>query len=413
LTVSHYLSRTFDVGLYGAFGNYGAVDKRNVEFKSTMIYGDLTLKYKILRNDDYLFRPYLFVGAGVRYLYDGPNSSNLEPGAGMVIPAGLGIDLRLSEAWSLRYIGSYGYGFRDDQDKRECGKYGDQQLLHNIGITYSFGSRVKDSDGDGVPDKLDECPNTPKGVAVDEKGCPLDSDGDGVPDYLDKCPDTPAGVKVDAKGCPIDSDGDGVPDYLDECPDTPKGVKVDAKGCPLDSDGDGVPDYLDKCPDTPKEAWGTVDEHGCPKDSDGDGVPDYLDKCPDVPGVPENKGCPEVKEEVKKVLQKALNGIEFESGKSTIKSSSFAILNQIVTIMKENPAYLLEINGHTDNVGNASKNQVLSQERADAVKAYMESKGVEGKRMTAVGFGQDKPIDTNNTAAGRAKNRRVEFVVNF
>ena len=415
LTFSRYLNRHFDVGLYGSWGYYGAIDDYKVEFESAMAYGDLTLKYKFIKNEGALLRPYIFLGAGARYLYkiDDQKSAHLNPGADFVIPAGIGCDLRLSDAWTLRYIASYGYAFSDNRDQRDCGKYGDQQLLHNLGITYSFGFRPKDSDGDGVPDKFDECPDTPVGVQVDEKGCPLDSDGDGVPDYLDKCPGTPAGVKVDEHGCPVDSDGDGVADYLDECPDTPAGVKVDAKGCPLDSDGDGVPDYLDKCPDTPKEAWKTVDEHGCPKDSDGDGIPDYLDKCPDVPGVPENKGCPEVKEEVKQVFQKALNGIEFESGKSTIKSSSYGILDQIVTIMQENPAYLLSISGHTDNTGKADKNQILSEERADAVKAYLESKGVEARRMEAAGFGQDRPVDTNNTVAGRAKNRRVEFVVNF
>jgi OOP family OmpA-OmpF porin len=88
-----------------------------------------------------------------------------------------------------------------------------------------------DSDGDGVPDSKDKCPNTPKGVKVDEVGCPLDSDGDGVPDYLDRCPLTPKGARVDADGCPLDTDGDGVPDYRDKCPDTPRGAKVDSDGC--------------------------------------------------------------------------------------------------------------------------------------------------------------------------------------
>ncbi len=415
LTFSHYLNRHFDVGLYGSWGYYGAKDDYDVEFESAMVYGDLTLKYKIIKNEKALFRPYIFLGAGARYLYkiDDEKSAHLNPGTDFVIPAGIGCDLRLSDAWTLRYIGSYGYSFSDNRDQRDCGSYGDQQLLHNLGITYSFAFKPRDSDKDGVPDKLDECPGTPAGVAVDAKGCPFDEDGDGVPDYMDKCPGTPAGVQVDANGCPLDADGDGVADYLDECPDSPAGVAVDAKGCPVDSDGDGVPDYLDKCPGTPSEAKGKVDENGCPIDTDGDGVPDYMDRCPEVPGIPENKGCPEVKEEVKKVFQKALNGIEFESGKTTIKKSSNAILNQIADIMKENPAYLLSIYGHTDNTGKADKNQLLSEERANAVKAYLESKGVEGSRMVAAGFGQDKPIESNNTAAGRAKNRRVEFIVNF
>jgi OOP family OmpA-OmpF porin len=98
-------------------------------------------------------------------------------------------------------------------------------------------------------------------VRVDLDGCPLDSDGDGVPDHLDKCPGTPRGVPVDRDGCPLDSDGDGIPDYRDKCPGTPRGVVVDSDGCPIDSDGDGVPDYRDKCPGTPLGA--PVNDVGC------------------------------------------------------------------------------------------------------------------------------------------------------
>ncbi|MBN2398563.1 MAG: thrombospondin type 3 repeat-containing protein, partial [Deltaproteobacteria bacterium] len=140
------------------------------------------------------------------------------------------------------------------------------QMFQDRGIQdYLTTSKIfRDSDGDGVPNDTDECPDTPEGVKVDERGCPLDSDGDGVPDYLDKCPGTPKGIEVDCDGCPPDSDGDGVPDYLDRCPGTPTGVKVDEWGCPLDTDGDGVPDHLDKCPGTPKGV--KVDEWGCPLD---------------------------------------------------------------------------------------------------------------------------------------------------
>jgi len=179
----------------------------------------------------------------------------------------------------------------DYLDDLKRGSSNDTYSQLNFGVSFVLFSK-KDSDGDGVPDDEDECPNTPWGIKVDSHGCPLDADGDGVPDYLDKCPNTPKGVKVDATGCPLDSDGDGVPDYLDKCPNTPPGVKVDVFGCPLDSDGDGVPDYLDKCPNTPKGV--KVDATGCPLDSDGDGVPDYLDKCPNTPkGVKvDSFGCP-------------------------------------------------------------------------------------------------------------------------
>jgi len=307
----------------------------------------------------------------------------------------------------------------------------------------------KDADGDGVPDYLDKCPNTPKAAFgfIDKKGCPLDTDGDGVPDYLDKCPETPANVKVDSVGCPLDADGDGVPDYLDKCPDTPKAAKglvdktgcpldtdgdgvpdyldlcpntpkdaikfVDKNGCTLDTDGDGVPDYLDKCPNTPVEARGKVDQNGCPRDIDGDGIPDYLDKCPTIPGVASNNGCPEIKKEIKTLFKKALQGIQFESGKDLIKKKSFPILDQIATVLKTNPTYLIEIKGHTDNVGDPKFNQILSQKRAESVRKYLVDKGIEEKRMTAKGFGETVPVATNKTAGGRTLNRRVEFEITF
>lgn len=308
-----------------------------------------------------------------------------------------------------------------------------------------------DSDGDGVVDYLDQCPNTPAEAyaTVDEFGCPADTDGDGVPDYLDKCPDTPkeAYGMVDAFGCPMDTDMDGVPDYLDECPETPRQAYgfVDEKGCLKDTDGDGVPDYIDRCNDTPAEAYETIDEYGCPKDTDGDGVPDYLDKCPDtpaeakgmvdasgcpkdtdgdgvpdyqdncptVPGTAENFGCPEIKKEVRSLFTKAMQGIQFETGKAVIKKSSNAILKQIAQVFIENPTYQVEIQGHTDNVGNSEMNMQLSEKRANAVRDFLIKEGVEPNRMTAVGYGDTRPIASNKNAKGRAENRRVEFVVSF
>jgi len=268
-----------------------------------------------------------------------------------------------------------------------------------------------DSDNDGVPDYVDKCPDTKINAKVDRNGCPIDTDGDGVPDDKDQCPNTPKGVHVDATGCSIDSDGDGIPDYMDKCPDTPIGEAVNANGCPFDSDNDGVADHLDKCPDTP--AGVKVDTSGCPVDSDGDGIPDYLDKCPDVPGLVTNKGCPEVKTSTIKIFERALRGVQFESGKDIIKSSSHPILNEVVTVMKENPDYNLEINGHTDNIGPEAMNLILSQKRAEAVKNYLTRNGIEASRMTAKGYGPTMPVANNTTSFGRAKNRRVEFKINF
>ncbi len=287
-----------------------------------------------------------------------------------------------------------------------------------IGYVDSVGCAL-DTDGDGVEDYKDKCPNTPKEAygMVDSVGCPIDTDGDGVPDYLDECPGTPAEAygKVDAKGCPIDTDGDGVPDYLDECPGTPAEAygKVDEKGCPIDTDGDGVPDYIDECPGTPEAARGHVDAKGCVLDSDNDGVPDYIDECPTVPGLKENKGCPEVKREVRNLLKKAMQGIEFETGKANIKKKSYPLLNQIANIFIENKDYIVEVQGHTDNTGKYELNKELSEKRANAVRDYLIAQGVDFQRMTAVGYGPDVPIADNKTKAGRAKNRRVEFKITF
>ena len=287
-----------------------------------------------------------------------------------------------------------------------------------IGFVDSVGCPL-DSDGDGVPDYLDECANTPVEAygLIDSVGCPLDTDGDGVPDYLDECPGTPEAAwgKVDAKGCPIDTDGDGVPDYLDQCPGTPAEAygQVDTVGCPIDTDGDGVPDYKDECPGTPEAAWGHVDARGCELDTDGDGVPDYLDECPTVPGLKENKGCPEVKREVRNLLKKAMQGIEFETGKATIKQKSFPLLNQIAKVFIENTNYNIEVQGHTDSTGKYEINKELSEKRANAVRDYLIEQGVDFQRLTAVGYGPDVPIADNKTKAGRAKNRRVEFKITF
>ena len=181
-------------------------------------------------------------------------------------------------------------------DDQAIGTGNDLFFTVAAGITYSFLTEF-DTDGDGVIDSKDMCPNTPAGIKVDEFGCAIDSDNDGVADYLDKCPGTPKGVQVNADGCALDIDGDGVADYTDLCPGTPKGVSVDEYGCPFDLDADGVPDYIDKCPDTPYNV--NVDKTGCPIDSDFDGVPDYLDQCPETPaGVRvDEKGC-EIIEEI-------------------------------------------------------------------------------------------------------------------
>lgn len=290
----------------------------------------------------------------------------------------------------------------------------DATTLNSVGVRLGVKipcPRLRDDDNDGVLDKFDKCLGTPANVAVDSFGCPLDTDKDSVPDYLDQCPGTPKGVQVDSVGCPIDSDGDGIADIYDQCPNTPDSIEVDAHGCPVDSDGDGVADYLDKCPDTSKEA--EVDTCGCPVDTDGDEVPDYLDKCPNVKGSAKNNGCPIVSAKNKAVLKKAVHGIQFETNNAVIKTSSYPILNKVVTMMKKNPSYKLHISGHTDNVGKPAQNMKLSKERAAAVVKYLTKKGIKSSRLRSDGFGGTKPVASNKTEKGKAMNRRVDFEVEF
>ena len=242
-----------------------------------------------------------------------------------------------------------------------------------------------DSDGDGVRDGADRCPDTPEGATVNDKGCPSDADGDWVPDGLDRCPDTPHGATVDAQGCPSDTDGDGVPDGIDRCPGTPRGTVVGANGCSKDSDGDGVPDDVDKCPDTPE---GTrVDIRGCP-----------------VSGM---------EAELLDTGKLRLQNVYFDVNKATIKPESHKALDAAGEVLSKWPELRIEVGGHTDASGSDDYNQKLSAARAQAVLAYLTSKfsSLRKDQYTAKGYGESQPVATSETPEGRVQNRRVEFTV--
>ena len=333
----------------------------------------------------------------------------------MEIIGGLGANYFFSDHWAMDT--GFRYHLLTEHEKDMSG-YGDEHSAVwevRLGIGFTFGG-VKDQDKDGVRDSKDLCPNTPKGISIDKDGCPVDSDDDGVPDYLDQCDNTPEDAKVDAKGCPMDSDSDGIPDHIDRCPNTPKRVSVDKEGCPIDSDKDGIADYQDKCPNTPANV--SVDKRGCPIDTDRDGIPDYKDKCPNTKmGIETDEfGCEIVKEveepetlEVKETVPIILDGITFESGKSSISDIAKRELIKVLNTLKAYPEMKLDIVGYTDNTGDYNYNVMLSKKRAAAVKDYLVSQGIEASRLHSDGFGPKNPIAPNDTREGRAKNRRIEF----
>jgi outer membrane protein OmpA-like peptidoglycan-associated protein len=224
-----------------------------------------------------------------------------------------------------------------------------------------------------------------------------DMDNDGVMDDDDQCP-TIAGTAA-LNGCP-DSDGDGIADNKDDCPLV--AGKAEFNGCP-DSDGDGIPDQKDKCP----YVAGQSQYDGCPPpDKDNDGFTDDVDKCPDQYSKT-NNGCPEIRQEIIRQVEKAAKAIFFETAKATIKKASYKQLDAVVRVLKADPSLYADIEGHTDNVGNDEYNMDLSQKRAEAVRDYFVSKGISADRLTAQGFGETQPIATNETATGRASNRRT------
>jgi len=260
-----------------------------------------------------------------------------------------------------------------------------------------------DRDGDGVPDKDDWCPDDP-GLAIFQ-GCP-DTDGDGIPDHEDACPTAP-GPEI-YNGCP-DTDGDGVLDFLDACP-TEYGP-AENNGCPWpDTDGDGVLDKDDECPTLP----GPVSNNGCPyEDTDGDGILDKDDDCPTVPGPASNNGCPEIEEDIQEILRMAFENLEFETGRDIIKEVSKPSLNELADVLIKRPEWKLQISGHTDNVGKAQSNMILSKKRAESVRNYLSSRGIDQNRFFVAYFGQTMPVADNSTPEGRQKNRRVEMTIIF
>jgi len=383
------------------------------------------------------FIPYLFGGGGV--VFEKDEGSNVQ------IPFGIGFNIRVNEGGYLTLQGEYRKSLEDNRDNAQIG----------IGWHFKLGANAanKDTDGDGIVDAEDNCPEIP-GVATGY-GCP-DTDGDGIMDTADKCPEISGKKKFD--GCP-DTDGDGVSDDKDDCPEEvgpeanfgcpekPKDSDEDGfpdttdqclevagavAGCP-DSDNDGVADKFDECPDAvgPKDLDGCPDQDGdgaldkddlCPTvagkfsgcpDTDNDGTHDGIDKCITEKGPGSNGGCPDIKVEDRETLKYAAKAVRFETGRASLKTESYEILEQIVDIMQRYPNYRLRISGYTDNVGNVDNNQTLSENRAKSCYDYLITRGISATKISFAGYGESSPIGDNNTNAGRRLNRRTEFQLIF
>lgn len=374
---------------------------------------DVLLQVQIVDTDRF-FSPYIFAGGGG--VLERTEDLNFE------IPAGLGFNFRLATNVYFNLKGEYRLGIAERRDNLQFGA----GLYFLLGQGDELPAEDTDTDGDGLPDTEDLCPQ--EAGPPELNGCP-DRDKDGVPDGNDACPDQPGIPSLN--GCP-DRDGDGVPDQKDNCPE--EAGPPSNQGCPLseiDSDGDGVPNDRDECPGQP----GSPDLNGCP-DRDNDGVPDIRDRCPDAPGpfrvdgcpdsdedglidsedrCPEsagpvtNQGCPELTQEEQDVLTFASRAVQFETGSARLTNDSYDVLAQIYRLLLRYPDYNLRISGHTDSVGSRASNRILSEERAKACYDYFVSQGIPESRMGYIGYGESVPIADNRYESGRRQNRRVVF----
>lgn len=388
VNVSRYLGDGFT---FGVSGSLNRIDKlgdsrpRN-ELQYYGADGDFSYSLRDLINGEGgWFDPSLSVGAGYTWV---ESSLDGELGGFGTANAAAGVKIWLGENFNIGLQSKYKHAFEDD---------GIKHFQHVAAVGIVFGG--KDTDGDGIYDKDDACPEVAGLPEFD--GCP-DSDGDGIQDSKDACP-TVAGL-AEFDGCP-DTDGDGIPDPKDACP-TVAGIAA-LGGCP-DADGDGIKDADDTCPN---EA-GPRANNGCPyQDKDGDGVLDKDDECPDVAGTVANNGCPEVSVEVLNDLNVETKKVLFDYNKASIRTESYATLDKVASVMMEYPTTRFLIEGHTDDRGRDAYNLDLSDQRAASVRSYLTGKGIPASRLESKGFGEARPVASNKTAAGRQENRRVELSI--
>ncbi|MFA6128579.1 MAG: OmpA family protein [Bacteroidales bacterium] len=421
-SLSRYINPSFDIMGHFFYDMSHANDNGRMgmptwlNFEADMFNLNLLAKYKFnngyILKEEALLSPFILAGVGGNFaLTSGVGENGAFTSQKYITPnlyGGLGLNLRISKAISFVVQTAVMLPFTDKIDgttgaiATAAVKGNDKFMENSVGLCITPGkAKIKDSDGDGVNDKLDKCPGTPTGVPVDADGCPLDSDKDGILDYQDECPFV-FGLK-EFNGCP-DTDKDGIQDKFDECPDV-FGLK-EFKGCP-DTDGDGVPDKDDRCPNTPKGV--KVDKFGCTLDTDGDGIPDSEDACPLVAGVKELNGCPY---DVTYIIGKyslTMTPIYFDFDKYVLKTEGIDALNKIANALSNHLDFGVQFDGYCDFMGTEEYNLKLSEKRANAAKLYLINKGITDNRIRLQYYGEANPAADNQTEKGRALNRRVEY----
>jgi outer membrane protein OmpA-like peptidoglycan-associated protein len=379
MSVSYYQGLNdhldFMANLHGTFVNYPFFNGSKIGSDKFLLESDANVNLKLL-TDKYFMVPYLSAGVG----------------AGMVggtyfyayAPVGTGFQFNLGEGSFINLQWSYHLRVSD---------YSNYNFHYSLGFSSPLTEKK-------APVVLATPPPPPPPPP------PADTDKDGITDDKDKCPTVPGVAKYD--GCPVpDTDKDGINDENDKCPTVPGLAKY--QGCPIpDTDGDGINDEEDKCPTVP----GVARYQGCPiPDTDGDGVNDEEDKCPTEKGLASNFGCPDFTP----ALKEAAKSIYFTSGtaKFAVPKRALSKLDTAISILVAHPNMKMTIEGHTDNSGNDKINKPLSQKRAETILQALIGKGISKDRLTAIGYGSEKPVDTNKTPQGKANNRRVELVPTF
>lgn len=471
----------FGLKLFGGAGYISGKDDRKPiqEFTTSLVYGGLGFIYSYEVAPK--FYPYAMIAPEFVWFEPNDKDGNLMPyrqkdaykHTQAALLGEIGLKYLLNEKVTLNFALNYDKSFSDDMDDYKTSRLGlkksdnDDWAKILVGVSYRLSGK-KDSDGDGVPDDKDACPNTPKGIKVDEKGCPVDSDGDGLNDEQE--------LNFGTNPNNPDSDGDGLKDgeeiYTyktnplvadsdnDSLTDGDEVLKFKTDPLKTDTDGDGLSDFDELMKYKTNPLIADTDKDGL---SDGDEVLKYLTNprlvdtdfdmlsdgdevlkyktnplkadtdggsLPDGKEIEQNKNPLDPNDDVDKpkaekpavtVVEKPniaelkvgsaleLKGIQFKSGKATILPESEASLNEAVKALKDNPAVVVEVRGYTDNQGKAASNIKISKQRADAVKAYLVKKGISAKRVTAKGLGPVNPVAPNETEEGRAKNRRIEF----